>query len=173
MNCPDCSWSNLPDEFQFCPTCGKRFDGKASNDEKVTTNQTPRQKGIRQGIALMLLSLCLIPAYFLLTPLFPPNDILIESHVSDTPFEQISLAILWTLFSVGVVRLIYARFFQKGIEDNIMATTNAMGATHVGQLQSGERRPTSGFGLWRMDREGEEAIPVAAEHPKMKSREDL
>ena len=62
----------------------------------------------------ILVSVILIPAYILLAALFPANDRLVESAVSDTRFEKISQAVLFTIFMLGLVRLLYARLFQKG-----------------------------------------------------------
>lgn len=64
-------------------------------------NSTARHKGMRQGAMLMLLSVILIPAYVLLAALFPANDRLVESAVSDTPFEKISQAILLLFPALG------------------------------------------------------------------------
>lgn len=66
---------------------------------------------MRQGAALILLSLALIPAVVLLAALFPPNDVFIESHPSDTAFEKISQALLLTMFLLGAARMAYAYLF--------------------------------------------------------------
>jgi hypothetical protein len=61
----------------------------------------------------MLLSLVIIPACILLAALFPANDSLVENSVSDTPFERISQAVLFTVFMSGLGRVLYARLFQQ------------------------------------------------------------
>ena len=178
MNCPNCSQANLSAELPFCPACGKGLDNKTNTDsEKAQREQTPRQKGIRQGLIFILLSLSLIPTYILLAALFPPNDTLVESHLSDTPFERVSQAILWTLFSLGVARLIYARFLQmdtgQGLEKIKTATTHRISATPENRLPLAQEIPTSGFGLWHTEIEGEEAIPVPTEPAKSVRNEEL
>ena len=103
MYCPKCSQPLSADEVRFCSRCGLPLTGLtqmvlANGEAKTKIEATPRQKGIRQGLILISLSLILIPAYILLAALFPANDRLVESAVSDTPFEKISQALLLTLF---------------------------------------------------------------------------
>jgi hypothetical protein len=113
----------------------------------------PRRKGVRQGVMLMLLSVILIPAYILLAPLFPANDRFVESSVSDTPFEKISQAILFTIFMFGLARVLYAYFFQQDArvgerepEAGQLGNPNANYA-----LPPAQSIPVSGFGAWRAD----------------------
>ena len=111
---------------------------------------------------LMLLSLILIPAYVLLAALFPPNDRLVESSPSDTPFEKISQAVLTTVFLLGLARVLYALFFQPGagvgaVGDNAESgQLNGSAAGH--ELPPAQSVPVSGFGAWRADT-GEVARP--------------
>src|SRR3954470_1615834 len=124
MFCSNCSQPVRDNETKFCSYCGAERD--ATRESLVTNGLaislsttgrdklTPRHQGMRQGVGLMLLSLILVPAFVLLAPLFPANDRLVESAVSDTPFEKISQVILLTLFLLGLVRTLYAWFFQRG-----------------------------------------------------------
>jgi len=120
MYCPKCSKQQLSDEVQFCSSCGLPLLNlkelvSTGRDIRLTSSKlseaelSAREKGTRQGVALMLLSVILVPAYILLAALFPANDRLIESSVSDTPFEKISQALLLTIFMFGLARLLYAR----------------------------------------------------------------
>lgn len=122
-----------------------------TREDKVKLSS--RQKGVRQGVTAMILSIVLIPAYVLLAALFPAQDRLIESSVSDTPFEKISQAILLTIFMAGLARVIYARFFQQGIagendSEMDLAHLKGVAANHALPAQS---IPLSGFGSWRTD----------------------
>jgi hypothetical protein len=110
---------------------------------------TPRQRGTRQGVMLMMLSIVLVPAYVLLAALFPANDRLIESSVSDTPFEKISQALLFTIFMLGVVRLLYARFFQSGLADETNVAPGRLDASANNSLPPAVDQPLTGFGTWR------------------------
>ncbi len=166
MYCPKCSQPQASDETQFCSRCGFPLnnlkemvlaDGKTqvSRSKASEADLSPRQKGARQGVMLMLLSIILIPAYILLAALFPANDRLVESSVSDTPFERISQAVLFTIFMLGLARVLYARLFQQGA-----SLREGEGETEVAQLSGSASNyelppaqsiPVSGFGSWRTD----------------------
>jgi hypothetical protein len=164
MYCPKCSQPQPSDEMQFCSRCGLRLsnlkdivlaDGQTplSRSKAGEGDLSPRQKGVRQGAVLMLLSLVLIPAYILLAALFPAHDQLVESSPSDTPFEKISQAVLFTIFMLGLARVLYARLFQQG--DSLKENNGETGvsqlkgsATHY-ELPPAHSAPVSGFGSWR------------------------
>lgn len=182
MYCPKCSQPQVSNETQFCSRCGLPLnnlkervlaEGKTQvGRSKVTEGDlSARQKGMRQGVGLILLSIILIPAYILLAALFPANDRLVESSVSDTPFEKISQAVLFTIFMLGLARLLYARLFQQGA-----SLREADGETEVAQLRSAtnyelppaQSIPVSSFGSWRTDT-GEMAQSRSAREPTTKS----
>jgi hypothetical protein len=158
MFCPKCSQVLAADEVQFCSRCGIALAGLkeiVAGERPTQTAKGKKQKaegrkqdskrlrGIKQGAFLMLLSVILIPAYFLLAALFPANDRLVESAVSDTPFEKISQAVLLTLFLVGLLRAAYAWFFQKE------ARPELGGQAAPAELPAATAIPVSGFGAWQ------------------------
>jgi hypothetical protein len=162
MNCPKCSQPQSSGESQFCSQCGSPIGGaeqllmaasetEAPQTQKQTDQLSPRQKGVRQGVKLMLLSIVLIPAYVLLAALFPANDVLVESHVSDTAFEKISEAILLTIFLCGLVRILYAQFFERSEKEDeqekLTAQLHAASTRYA--LPPSQSIPVSGFGAWR------------------------
>ncbi len=165
MYCPKCSQPQPSEEMQFCSRCGLPLsnlkeivlaDGRTPQvrrSKAVEDSLSPRQKGVRQGVVLMLLSLVLIPAYVLLAALFPANDRLVESAVSDTPFEKISQAVLFTIFMSGLARVLYARLFQSGeslrASESETAIPRLQGSTSNYELPPAESIPVSGFGSWR------------------------
>lgn len=166
MYCPKCSQPQPSAETQFCSRCGLQLsnlkeivlaDGKPQvrRSKAGEDELSPRQRGVRQGVVLMLLSLVLIPAYILLAALFPANDRLVESAVSDTPFEKISQAILFTIFMSGLVRVVYARLFQQGDSVRESSAETEMpglkGSSANYELPPAESIPVSGFGSWRTD----------------------
>jgi hypothetical protein len=175
MYCPKCSQLQLSDDLQFCSRCGLPLsdlkeilaDGKSKlkKVEKSDHKLSPRQKGTRQGAIIMLLSVILVPAYTLLAALFPAQDRLIESSVSDTPFEKISQAILLTIFMVGLARMLYARIFQPGAisveSGSEIAQLDSSSSTHA--LPPAQSIPVSGFGWWRANT-GEIKSPSITEH---------
>lgn len=164
LYCPKCSQPQVSEETQFCSHCGLSLNGlkeivlaegktKTSQLKGCEDQRSPRQKDVRQGAMLMILSVILIPAYILLAALFPANDRLIESAVSDTPFEKISQALLVTLFILGLARLLYARFFRTDtIVQRTMSDANAdqiRSSASDYALPSAQTIPVSGFGSWR------------------------
>lgn len=166
MHCPKCSQHQIADKTQFCSRCGLplynlkekvlAWGNAQTGQSKVREDEpSPRQKGIRQGIMLMLLSIILIPAYILLAALFPANDHLVESSVSDTPFEKMSQAVLFTLFALGLTRLVYARLFEQGGRlmegERKGRLSQLMGSTSDKELPPAQDIPISGFGSWQIE----------------------
>jgi hypothetical protein len=162
MYCPKCSQPQVSDEVQFCSRCGLPLNNfreaisangmtKADQSKAIEDKLSPRQKGVRQGVILILLSLILIPAYVLLAALFPAQDRLVESSPSDTPFEKISQAILFTIFMCGLARVLYARFFQTGatLEESEPEVARLGNSSANYALPPAQSIPVSGFGTWR------------------------
>jgi len=177
MYCPKCSQPQVSDEMQFCSRCGLPLsnmkemilgNGKTevNQSEKSDDKLSPRHRGIRQGAMLMLLSVILIPAYILLAALFPAQDRLVESSVSDTPFEKISQAILFTIFMFGLARMVYARFFQQGarLEESEpeVARLDRLSSNYA--LPPAQGIPVSGFGTWRANTGEMVQSPSVTEH---------
>lgn len=158
MYCPKCSQEQVSAEVQFCSRCGLALLnlkeivlGSNKRIVKEPERISPRQKGKRQGVLVMLLSIILIPAYILLAALFPANDRLVESSVSDSPFEKISQAVLITVFLLGLARLLYARIFQTASTDagEEVAAVRFQNSSENYSLPHARTNPVSGFGSWR------------------------
>lgn len=160
MYCPKCSQPQVSAEVQFCSRCGLpllnlkelvSYVGKTRLKTSPEDNDvlSPRQKGTRQGVMLLLLSIILIPAYILLAALFPANDRLIESAASDTPFEKISQALLLTIFLLGLARLLYARVFQSAAVDDNSPIHLETSANY--SLPAAPGTPVTGLGAWRQN----------------------
>ena len=158
MYCPKCSQLQISDQVRFCSRCGFQLSDPsatvsvAPGANEPKDDRSPLKKGVRQGVVLIILSIILLPAYILLAPLFPANDRLVESAVSDTPFEKTSQAILITIFILGLARILYAWFFQR------TPASAAREGEKPGQLKDSEANyalpaadpiPASGFGAWR------------------------
>jgi len=113
MFCPKCASEILSSAMDYCANCGLNCsDVRAVIDgEKVETGGP--EKGVRQGVKLILLALVLLPVFILLNSMFPPNDRLIEGSPSNTWFEQIGWAVLWTVSLAGVLRIAYALVFER------------------------------------------------------------
>lgn len=160
MFCPKCSQPQVSDEVQFCSRCGlplRNLKELVSSEGKTRLKTSrgdkdllsARQNGTRQGVMLMLLSVILLPAYILLAALFPANDRLIESAVSDTPFEKISQALLLTIFLLGLARLLYARIFQSAAVDDNSPIHLETSANY--SLPAAPGTPVTGLGAWRQN----------------------
>jgi len=181
MYCPKCAQPQVNEETQFCSHCGLSLnnlkemvlaDGQAKLSQSAREKRSPRQEGVRQGVMLMLLSAILIPAYILLAALFPANDRLVESAVSDTPFEKISQAVLVTIFMLGLARTLYARLFQQGTTTEAAEASIGLaelkGSAANYMLPPAQGTPASSFGSWRANT-GEIAQPLSVSEHTTKS----
>lgn len=157
MFCPKCGEKQAFEETQFCARCGFPSKGVKTllgKDGMLETDNllSQRQKGIRQGAKLILLSFILFPAFVFLNALFPPNDILVESSPSNTWFEQISLTILWTIFLAGSARAVYAMIFEKNtaVTENTTKNPKQFKPSETkGALPPSQSIPVSDFGKWK------------------------
>ncbi len=168
MFCPKCSQTILNDGTQFCSKCGfstgnvKSFlesNGKVGEEGSISA----RQKGIKQGSKLILLTVILLPIYILLAPMFPPNDVLVESSPSSTWFEQIGWAVLWTTFLAGLARIAFAGIFENlnSVSETEQETIKQINASKINNaLPPMQDMPISNFGKWNITDELLEPILV-------------
>lgn len=124
MFCPNCSQEQVSTETKFCSRCGFLLTrvieliesggelGKRSRISNLT-GDSPRQKGIRQGLTLFLLSFLVVPIVAILTV------------ASDSaPYGIAIVAIL--LCGGGLLRMIYALLLQSNIASEHLPQTNLM-----------------------------------------------
>lgn len=154
MFCPNCSQENSNEAMQFCSKCGFNLKGVRQIFENgVEENEiSNRQKGIRQGVKLILVSLILFPAFVLLSAMFPPNDVLVESSPSNTWFEQIGWMVLWTIALSGVARILYAVVFEQNsviASEKTKQTKQIKTETAKNALPPQQSIPVSDFGKWK------------------------
>lgn len=157
MFCPNCSEPQTNDAAQFCSKCGfpkvgvKKLlenDGKTNDGNQTTLSRN----GIKQGAKLIALSLILLPAFVLLSSMFPPNDVLVEGSPSNTWFEQIGWTILWTLFLAGVARIAFALIFERQKKTSEVSVENSKeikSGKKQNALPPSESVPASDFGKWK------------------------
>jgi len=110
MYCPRCAENQAEQSHTFCTKCGWQIAERAVRNAEL---ENKRRKGIEQGVKLILLSLLMIPIYIFIAPLFPANDVLVESSPSTTWFEQISWAMMWVTCLAGVARIAFALAFES------------------------------------------------------------
>lgn len=111
MFCPKCGQSQVSNVIRFCPRCGfplggvvelLTHDGVLAPTQPPTVAQlpSPRRQGMRQGVAIMLVGLFLIPLLALLHPLIGLAG------------EYTLLGVI--VFLAGLLRLIFAAIFADG-----------------------------------------------------------
>lgn len=79
MYCPQCSQEQVSEEMRFCSRCGfplgivaqlvRNGGALAGFDPEAKRRLSPRQKGVRWGAILMILSVLLVPLAALMTAL--------------------------------------------------------------------------------------------------------
>jgi hypothetical protein len=105
MHCPQCGQKQISDEMRFCKACGFPLDGvrellatrnlsPALDKEDREPRESPRRKGVRQGVMLLFLCIVSVPLYGLIgKPVF-----------ALPPFFLVA----------GLMRILYAVIFQEG-----------------------------------------------------------
>lgn len=121
MFCPKCSQQQSSDSVRFCSRCGFQLDvvkellltdGVLLRPEAETrmSRRSARNRGIRQGVMLMLLTALVVPVSALL------------SRLGLVPREFIALAVLICPIG-GFLRLVYALMFEEGTRKRKPAAT--------------------------------------------------
>jgi len=101
----------------------------------------------------------MIPIYVFIGPLFPANDVLVESSPSTTWFEQVSWAIMWVTFLAGVARIAFAFAFeivsnQEGkLKNSVNDTRSFTSKSAQAALPDGESFQTADPGRWKTTNE--------------------
>lgn len=114
MYCPKCGQSQVSAEVRFCSRCG--FPLVAVGDLLMTGGMppvqtsssqnvgprpvSPRRRGVKQGVALLLAGICLLPFF----------GILHEAIGTPQEFMAISAIVIMA----AILRLIFAAFFEEG-----------------------------------------------------------
>ena len=105
MHCPQCGEEQISGEVRFCKTCGLPLDGikellatgsisPALEEESHKPHQSPRSKGVRQGVILLFISMVFMP---LITLFGKPRG------------EFLPMMFLMA----GLMRILYAVIFQE------------------------------------------------------------
>ena len=114
MFCPQCGQRQVSNEARFCPACGfplevvgelvaggGRLHWRPPQPQAGTQELSPRQKGIRQGAMLMLLTLLVVP----LLAIF-------GVAMLNLPGELVALAAVGMPVG-GFLRIMYALLFES------------------------------------------------------------
>jgi hypothetical protein len=112
MYCPKCGQQQVSGDVRFCPRCGFQLEGVKAlvTGEAVPAPlaqlstpeiDSPRKRGIKQGVMLMLSTALLVPL------------IAILAKTGALPREYVALAAIFCSVG-GFLRLVYALLFQSG-----------------------------------------------------------
>lgn len=114
MFCPQCGYRQVSNEVRFCSGCGFPLNqvsellthgGQLSwrpPQQQGTRALTARQKGVRQGVMMMLSTLIIVPVV-----------IFLGVAMLDMPAELIPLTAV-LCFIGGLLRILYALFLEEG-----------------------------------------------------------
>jgi hypothetical protein len=115
MFCPNCGQRQVSNESRFCPACGLPLEGVGellANGGRLhwrppqplgTPELSPRQKGIRQGAMIMLLTLLVVPLFAIF-----------GVALLGMPGELVALAAVGLPVG-GFLRIIYALLYESNV----------------------------------------------------------
>ena len=152
MHCPTCGQQQVSEETRFCSRCGFPLTGvaelvahggvvPATSTGLAGSKDSPRRRGIKQGLFLFLL-------VFLVAPLMA----LLTLALRFEPFLVAGGAVLCVVG--GILRMIYALMFEEGASTQPAANVvNILPATeNRGSLPPTQQQPASSYvapGSWR------------------------
>jgi len=167
MHCPQCGQEQISDEMRFCKSCGFSLDGVREllatgnisptlDTESRKPRQSPRRKGVRQGVILLFISMVFMPLI----------DLIGKPRGEFVPM---------VFLMAGLMRILYAVIFQEGAprkkkQDGSLPyvapiTTDQLGAATRGSaLPPSHSVPVSVFSAQRMDTAEMVGPPSVTEH---------
>jgi hypothetical protein len=184
MHCPACGQQQISPQTRFCSRCGLPLELVAAyladpnkstelSGPKGSTSNSPRRRGLMQGLFVFLLS-------FLIVPLVAIISLTLN-------IEPWAVAISAILLGVGgVLRMLYALMFESGVageptlEEKLMTATKSVrgGNTERTALPHAVSTPAANYvsptaGGWR-DTNDLDKVPssVTDETTKLLSRDD-
>ncbi|MCW5958680.1 MAG: zinc ribbon domain-containing protein [Pyrinomonadaceae bacterium] len=141
MFCPNCSQKQISNEIRFCSRCGFPMSGVAhlleSGGAIMSEGDSPRKRGLKQGLLIFLLS-------FLIVPILTVISILIRT---ETPAAVIIAAILFG--GGGLLRMIYAFLAESNNSDrkiqHVSGENRVTGEVQPRKISEGEQIPASEY----------------------------
>ena len=145
MYCPQCSQEQVSEEMRFCSRCGfplaivsqlVRNGGALPGLEPEAKGPlSPRQKGVRWGVMLMIISVLLVPLSALATAL-------------EEDFFVLFIPV-FLIFAIGLVRLLHAYLFApKTATKNANpseANTRSLTGAYQSALPAGQTIPVTNW----------------------------
>jgi hypothetical protein len=162
MYCPQCGQQQASNEMRFCSRCGFPMVGVAellarggvlrSGDGEAPEQQalSPRRRGVRQGVMMMLLGTVIVPVLAIL------NSYTLGPSILDL-LVPISAIIC---FAGGMMRILYAILFEQSTPEVKRDTPAYVPPVMPAQLNAGVRtsalppmqsRPVSDFTARRVN----------------------
>jgi hypothetical protein len=116
MYCPQCGQQQASNEMRFCSRCGFPLGGvveliaqggafRSGNEQSQEQTLSPRRRGVRQGVLMMLVGAVLVPVLAILNGfIHGPNllDLLV-------PLSAV------ICFAGGFMRILYAVIYEEGV----------------------------------------------------------
>jgi len=157
MFCPHCGQERISQDTNFCSRCGYLLTGTAEllalggamPNRANVGGQSPRTRGIKQGVFILLLT-------FLIVPLVAILSVTIKA-----PPVFVAISAI-TLFIGGLLRIAYAALFESSVAGSPMlgehstaaASGLIAGTQNQARLPTGQPQPVSSFtppstGKWR------------------------
>lgn len=145
MYCPQCSQEQLAEEMRFCSRCGfplaivsqlvRNGGALAGFDVEAKGPLSPRQKGIRWGVILMIISALLVPVTALMTAL-------------EEDFAVLFIP-AFLIFVIGLVRLVHAYLLAQNTPTKnarpAPAKTNSLPGAYQPALPTGQAIPVTNW----------------------------
>jgi hypothetical protein len=144
MYCPQCSQEQLVEEMRFCSRCGfpltivsklvSSGGVLAGFDPEGKPQLSPRQRGVRKGILMMIISAVLVPIVTLMTE-------------TKGDFFVLFLPVVM-VFVYGLARLLYAYLLEQGTQprnESSLAAKTRLPAAHASALTNGQSIPITNW----------------------------
>jgi hypothetical protein len=163
MYCPQCGQQQASSEMRFCSRCGFPLGGvvellaqggvlSSGGDELREQSLSPRRRGVKQGVVMMLLGTVIVPVLGIL-----------NSYQDQTTLLEVLVAVSAVIFFAGgLMRILYALLFESsapGVKLDATASTSptapaTLGATpRVSALPPAQSIPVPTFAPRRMNTE--------------------
>jgi hypothetical protein len=138
MYCPQCGQQQASSEMRFCSRCGFPLGGvaellahggvlRSGDDQSQEQTFSPRRRGVRQGVMMMLLGTVIVPILAIL------NSFTYGPGILDL-LVPISAVIC---FAGGLMRILYAILFEQSTPDVKRDTPAYVSPVTPAQLNAG------------------------------------
>jgi hypothetical protein len=180
MHCPQCGQSQISEELRYCSRCGFLLTGVAAlvanNGELPVPGESkgsdsPRRRGIKQGVFIFLLTFLIVP----LAGMF--------HALTDTDPYLAAISAIVLIFG-GLLRIVYALLFESNLpgdatlEERVLAgSQNYVGKKTFPELPPSRSVPASfytapGAGSWKDTNELSVPGSVTDSTTKLLSKEE-